>query len=241
MFSSTLIILLLPMYFLNSKISKREKLGYSIVIIFLLLPIVSPFLDKLWHCFTVPNCFNYRYSFTLIFIMVLIGAREFQNKRETKKKDFLFTLIIFFLLTIIELIFKQKGYLELDGYIVSYKSILVSIVIYLTFFAIVYYLYFVNSKSKKNIVFLVLIFVIMIDLLVGANSGQNNNDRYLKRDMISQYDNFWKYLKKNIKQPETERVVFYPDKYGSNMSLKYGYSDIGFFSSARNRDILKSM
>ena len=81
----------------------------------------------------------------------------------------------------------------------------------------------------------------MIDLLVGANSGQNNNDRYLKRDMISQYDNFWKYLKKNIKQPETERVVFYPDKYGSNMSLKYGYSDIGFFSSARNRDILKSM
>lgn len=241
MFSSTLIILLLPMYFLNSKISKREKIGYSIVIIFLVLPIVSPFLDKLWHCFTVPNCFNYRYSFTLIFIMVLIGAREFQNKRGTKKKDFLFTLIIFFLLTIIELIFKQKGYLELDGYIVSYKSILVSIVIYLTFFAIVYYLYFVNSKSKKNIVFLVLIFVIMIDLLVGANSGQNNNDRYLKRDMISQYNNFWKYFKKNIKQTEIERVVFYPDSYGSNMSLKYEYSNIGFFSSARNRDILKSM
>ena len=28
---------------------------------------------------------------------------------------------------------------------------------------------------------------------------------------------------------------------GSNMSLKYGYSNIGFFSSARNRNILKSM
>ena len=44
-----------------------------------------------------------------------------------------------------------------------------------------------------------------------------------------------------ISSHETERIVFIPDSYGSNMSLKYGYSNIGFFTSARNRDVLKSM
>ena len=46
---------------------------------------------------------------------------------------------------------------------------------------------------------------------------------------------------KKINVPETERIVFIPDSYGSNMSLKYGYSNIGFFSSGRNRNILKAM
>ena len=84
-FSSTLIILLLPLYYLNKNILKREKLGFTAVIIFLLLPIISPFLNKVWHAFTVPNCFNYRYSFTLLFTLVLMGARVFQNKEYSKK------------------------------------------------------------------------------------------------------------------------------------------------------------
>ena len=44
-----------------------------------------------------------------------------------------------------------------------------------------------------------------------------------------------------IKNPEIERIVFEPDEYGSNMSLKFGYSNIGFFTSARNTKNLEAM
>lgn len=241
MFSSTLIILLIPMYYLNKNISKKEKISFTLIIIFLLLPIISPFLNKLWHAFTTPNCFNYRYSFTLIFTLIIMAARQFQNKEFTKKMHFITSFIIFALLTIIEIILNQKGYLESDNYIVTNKSIILSCIIYLMMFVIAYIFFFVSKENIKRIALGSLFAVVIVDLLIGAKSGQNNNDKYFRREAVTQYDSFMKYFMQKIQVPETERIVFYPDNFGSNMSLKYGYSNIGFFTSARNRETLKSM
>ena len=238
-FSSTMIIMLLPMYYFNKNIPSREKIGFTFIIFFLLLPIFSPFLNKIWHAFTTPNCFNYRYSFTLIFILILIGAREFQNKEYCKKWHFLLSFMIFIVLNLIEIIFLKKGFLNSDNYTVNINSIALSFIIYILIMCITY-IYFYNN-SLKNASLLLLLIVIVFDLLVGARSGQNNNDKYFKRDIIKQYDNFMQYFISKLENPETERIFFEPDEYGSNMSLKYGYSNIGFFTSARSRDTLKSM
>ena len=238
-FSSTLIIVLLPMYYLNKNISPREKIGFTVVIIFLLLPIFSPFLNKVWHAFTTPNCFNYRYSFALIFILILMGAREFQNKEYSKKWHFAISILIFGVLSLIEIVFLKKGYLVSDNYTVTIESIALSCLIYI-FFVCATYMYFFGKNLKKAS-FVLLAVVVVFDLLIGAKSGQNNNDKYIKRDVVKQYDNFMKYFTSKFESPETERIFFEPDEYGSNMSLKYGYSNIGFFTSARNRETLKAM
>ena len=238
-FSSTLIIVLLPMYYLNKNISPREKIGFTVVIIFLLLPIFSPFLNKVWHAFTTPNCFNYRYSFALIFILILMGARKFQNKEYSKKWHFAISILIFGVLSLIEIVFLKKGYLVSDNYTVTIESIALSCLIYI-FFVCATYMYFFGKNLKKAS-FVLLAVVVVFDLLIGAKSGQNNNDKYIKRDVVKQYDNFMKYFTSKFESPETERIFFEPDEYGSNMSLKYGYSNIGFFTSARNRETLKAM
>ncbi len=238
-FSSTFIILLLPMYYLNKKINVHEKLAFSAIIVFLLLPIISPFLNKLWHAFTVPNCFNYRYSFTLIFTLILMGAREFQNKEYCKKWHFAVSGICFTFVTILEIIFLKKGYLVLDRFSVTMQSIALSCIVYL-FMACITYMYF-NKKNLRNASALLLLVVIIFDLLVGAKSGQNNDDKYFERRYVVQYDNFMKHFIPKIKNPEIERIVFEPDEYGSNMSLKFGYSNIGFFTSARNTKNLEAM
>ena len=235
-FSSTLTILLLPMYYLNRSISKREKIGFTAIIIFLLLPLISPFLNKLWHAFTVPNCFNYRYSFTLVFILILMAAREFQNKEYTKKWHFIISFTIFALITIIEFVFYMKGYLEADGFSIEKNSITISCFIYLIMWFATFGIY-----KNKRFLSLALLLIIIIDLLIGAKSGQRNNDVYFKRKIVLQYDNFMSYFISKLKCPEFERIVFEPDEYGSNMSLKFGYSNIGFFTSARNRETLKAM
>ena len=238
-FSSTFIILLLPMYYLNKKINVREKLAFSAIIVFLLLPIISPFLNKLWHAFTVPNCFNYRYSFTLIFTLILMGARELQNKDYCKKWHFAVSGIFFTFVTILEIIFLKKGYLVLDRFSVTMQSIALSFLVYL-FMACITYMYFYKKNLKKASALLLLV-VIIFDLLISAKSGQNNDDIYFERKYVVQYDKFMKHFMTKIKNHEIERIVFEPDEYGSNMSLKFGYSNIGFFTSARNTKNLEAM
>ena len=98
-----------------------------------------------------------------------------------------------------------------------------------------------NKKNLRNASALLLLLVIIFDLLIGAKSGQNNDDKYFERRYVVQYDKFMKHFIPKIKNPEIERIVFEPDEYGSNMSLKFGYSNIGFFTSARNTKNLEAM
>ncbi len=165
-FSSTITLLLIPMYYFNKNISKKEKISFTVVVIFLLLPIISPFLNRVWHAFTIPNCFNYRYSFTLIFTLIIMAFREYENREYIEKKDFLFSAIIFIVLNIIEVVLFEFGYMEADGYTVSLKSVLLSILVYFIMFIL---LYFICIRQKEFFKYL-LIVVVMIDLLIGAKS-----------------------------------------------------------------------
>lgn len=238
-FSSTIILLLLPTYYTNKKIKLREKVAFSCIVIFLLLPIVSPFLDKMWHGFARPNFFNYRYSFTLIFTLIIMAFRAYQNRDSIKKLHMFFSFIIFFVLTLIEVIIKKQGYLASDGYEISYSSIIISCVIYIAMWVLLFILN--NLKKHKKILDILLVLVVIVDLLIGASHSAVNNDKYFSLEHVTQHDSAMKELLKNVENKETDRIVFIPDNYGSNMSLKYGYSNIGFFTSARNRVTIEAM
>lgn len=116
------------------------------------------------------------------------------------------------------------------------NSIIISCVSYLIIWFATFGIY-INKKFLS----LALLLIVIADLLIGAKSGQRKNDVYFKREIVLQYDNFMSYFIPKLESPEFERIIFEPDEYGSNMSLKFGYSNIGFFSSARNRETLKAM
>ena len=241
MFSSTIVLALIPMYYLNKRILKKEKVAFSIIIVFMLLPIISPFLNKLWHGLTTPNCFNYRYSFALIFTTIIMAFREYQNIKESKGKHYLVSIMVFIILTLIEVFLNKLGYLVSDGYKVTYSGIAISCVIYLA----ILMLFFTICNAKKNkvekILNLILFIIIGIDLLIGAKNGQNNNDKYFKKQYVNQHDEVMEEVTSMLENPKIERIVFTPDVYGSNMSMKYGYSNIGYFTSARNMNNIKAM
>ncbi len=238
-FSSTLVLLLIPTYYLNKNIKLKEKLVFSIIIIFLLMPIISPFINKLWHGLATPNCFNYRYSFVLIFTLILMTFRAYQNKEKLKKSHMYITMLVFFVLTLVEVIIKKLGYLTSDGYEVSYQSIILSCAIYLAMWIITFII--INQKKKREIFNILLVIIIIIDLLIGASHSIINNDKFFSLEDVTQHDNAMKELLQYVENKETDRIVFIPDNYGSNMSLKYGYSNIGFFTSPRNRKTIENM
>lgn len=239
LFSSTLVVLLLPIYYFNKNIKWKEKLSFSLVIIILLLPIISPFLDKMWHGFARPNCFNYRYSFCLIMTLIIMSFRAYQNKEKIKKFHMIISLVLFAIFTILEIIIKMQGYLTSDGYEISYTSILLSCIIFILMWITLYA--FLKAKKRKNLLIILLILIVFIDVLIGASNSTINNDKYFSLEHVTQHDNAMKKLLEHVENKETDRIIFIPDNYGSNMSLKYGYSNIGFFTSSRNRTTIENM
>lgn len=72
-YCGTAILLLCVVYFLTKRISVRRKLGalFLLTAFFLSFSLVP--LDMVWHGFTYPNNFLHRYSFLLVFVMVMLA------------------------------------------------------------------------------------------------------------------------------------------------------------------------
>ena len=78
LYCGTLTLLLLPFYYLSRKISLREKVFTTLLVgVFVASFIISP-LDIVWHGFQKPNWLNYRYSFMVCFLLLVMAYKAMQ-------------------------------------------------------------------------------------------------------------------------------------------------------------------
>ncbi len=81
-YSGMLALILLPLYFLNSKRPRGERIGTALFIIFFILCFNFNPVDMAWHGFAIPNWLNYRYSFMLSFILIVAARRAYDSLEE---------------------------------------------------------------------------------------------------------------------------------------------------------------
>lgn len=74
-YCGVLTFLLIPVWLLNTKISRREKIAGLALISFLLVSMLFCPLDVLWHACETPVWFPCRYSFALVFTLLTCTAR----------------------------------------------------------------------------------------------------------------------------------------------------------------------
>ncbi len=86
-YSGILTIVMLPLFYLNNKISFNKKMGYSVVLAVLFFCMYINPIDMVWHGFQEPNWLPYRYSFTFSFILVTMAASAFNNLEGIKVKS----------------------------------------------------------------------------------------------------------------------------------------------------------
>lgn len=242
-FSSTFVTIMCIFFFKNKKIHLKEKLSYSCLLIFMLLPIISPLLNKIWHGMTTPNCFNYRYSFCLIFLTIAMAAREYKEKEGINKKHFIINLVVYSILIAVEVALNVKQKLIIDNYKISYSSIVISYITYLAMLLILYLDLNTTKNIIKNLTPFVLVGLIIFDISISIKSYQTtNNDNYFTIENVKQYDNVLKEVLSQIECKETDRIIFKSnDVYTVNYSMKYGYSSIDYFTSARNKKTIRGM
>ncbi len=87
-YSGLLMLIMLPAYFFAKNVSAREKIFYSLLCAIFLVSFSINTVDLVWHGFQLPIWLNYRYSFMLSFIMLIMAYRGFEHYKDMDYKFF---------------------------------------------------------------------------------------------------------------------------------------------------------
>lgn len=87
----TLVLALLPLFFLNTKIKVKEKISTAFLMLSVFGSMYISTVDIAWHGFQVPNWLPYRYSFIFSFLLIICAFRAFENLDGVSVKEICLT------------------------------------------------------------------------------------------------------------------------------------------------------
>lgn len=168
-------IIVLPLYFLfllNKNISKKKKIGYSLLLFVLILSFFWAPLDFLWHAFHVPNDLPYRYSFLYPFVLIIISGLSIKNIDYVKDYSVILIFILMMTFLVSTYIFDFVDFKD--------KIIVMNfIVLIIWFLCFIIYTFF---NKLKLIIPYILIITVSLELVIGINNNWN-----ISQDMDSFY------------------------------------------------------
>ncbi len=224
------IIVLVPLFFLNSNINKKEKLFASFLLSFYLISTVSTKLNLILHCFDQPDSFWYRYSFIICFILCSIASRQmkFFHSFEYKKIfAIVFCIVVFYLFmqhttTLFELDFEDHTYLNTNyGFLVNLFFILLWCFV----------LYLVVKKIKFKF-----IICLMVVLLTSFEILSNSHRMMIGRIEAKSYNTWFNSVNSVVREIQTKDDNFYrmicDYSLNYNPDTLFGYNGVGYFSGA---------
>ncbi len=140
-YCGTLTLFLLPLFYINKEISTKKKLGYTFMVLVMVISMYIKPIDMMWHGGQDPNWLPFRYSFLLSFVLLSMAAVAFKNlKGVTINK-----LAAQFVVILIGLLFMVRiNYEHID----LKKSIWVAVIFMLVHLVLIYVLN--NGKSGRT-------------------------------------------------------------------------------------------
>ena len=153
--SSLLIFILIPLFFINKNINKKEKILYALLLLTLFLCMHNTFINFIWHGFHFPNDLPYRQSFIYIFITIIIAYKSLINIKYINTKKLLITLTVFILLIILSKIIKFDN--------LQNKVLIINTILLIIYFTIL----IIYIKNKKYTQF-ALITIVAIETCISC-------------------------------------------------------------------------
>ncbi len=147
-YCGVLTILLVPLFFFNSRISLRKKIGFGLISLTIILSMYMYTVDLVWHGFQVPNWLPYRYSFTFSFLLLIMAAQAFDNIKGISYKEI--GLVFFLLLGYVFYIDKQDITVTANGKDIE-KVHLLATVWFTAGMSAIYALLLYMQKKHRNV------------------------------------------------------------------------------------------
>ena len=218
-YSGLIILPLVYFFFINKKISKREKVVYGSLTTILLSGFFIEAINTIFHAFNSTNCFNYRYSFITCFILIIIAIKSFINLKNIDIKYYLY-FYIFYLVMSLFICIKDYSYLNL--FVIYLSVFLMTLYMFLLYF---YYRYNKNNDLK------ILLFIIVLAELLRNFFFSLSDFEYYKKEEFNYYlkdkkDEIYE-LQKDAKGYRIEKNTM----FSYNDSLFMNYYGINSFLS----------
>lgn len=224
-YAGILIFILVFLYFLNHKISKKEKKASFVILIIFILSMLVNYFNYIWHGFNIPICFNGRYIFIFSCFMIYLAFQSFSKIQYITKKQYF----------LIAPIFPILGVITFLGQFIFTNTILVFASVFLSFIYI-FLLYAYSREEKQALIALLLLVLVSSELFSNAFfSLQDYSFKYQKET-----EEIYALMKKEIgKMEKREDSLFYRFEKGFNFSandpLYLGYKGIGTFLSTMSK------
>ncbi len=193
-YCGVLTLLMLPVYFLAKKIPAREKIASLVLIgIFILSFIANP-LDLIWHGFQSPNWLNYRYSFMLCFILLILAYKGFGNLRSASERFLLgISAFIILFVTICDKL-EFKSYVETGEKLQALQTVWLTILAVIAIFAVLCLLLRQKNVFKRENLSSVLAIIVCIEIFCSSiactTTHQADTGGYLYQAGYKNYTEF---------------------------------------------------
>ncbi len=204
--------------FVNNKVSFRKKMAAGFVFLVMLLSFRNWTFNLLWHGFSAPNCYCYRYSYVLSFFMITIAFYAYTNiDKETIKK--LIPVIVLFMIYTLESVRP-----EMNTHSMWFDILFMIVSIYCVYMSI--------SKTKKFIA--VLTIVVCLNMIGNAYQVLEDgiNDSW-KISSFSQINDATKDAIANIDDQGIYRTESNANASCSN-AMMYSYAGVTNYASSED-------
>ncbi len=157
-YSGLFVLLLFPIFFLNSKINSKEKILYFLLLWIMYLSFQIKGLNIIWHAFESPTGYEYRFAFVFSFVCIYLAYRAYCTFGESEIpalfKIYAVNVFILILLT------------DLAPEWMSIKKALLNIG-FITIFSLLLFLK-VSAKIRQNWVSAVLLLTVCVEMSFNA-------------------------------------------------------------------------
>jgi uncharacterized membrane protein YfhO len=236
------VFMLIPLYYLNKKITLREKIGYTIVVLFFWFSFSTRAMDYIWHVFHIPNSLPCRQSFIFVFIMLTMSYRGLVGLKDRTYREI--GIVMLLALGFVFLAEKLETNTEVFTNYVFYVSALFIIVYAIVFYGIR------RGRIYKDILIIILIAVCIIENVVNTSVtsvptvGRNDYIEYddginAAMDLIREKegpDSFYRAEKAQLRTKNDGAWLHFPSistfSSVANVHLTDFYTTIGLESSA---------
>lgn len=160
LYCGVLSLLLIPLFFVSRRFRIRERLGAALIMIAMLASFSVKMFDLIWHGFQAPNWLNYRYSFMLIFLLLVLAARAYEGIAEHSPR--VVGAVAFFLLLSV-FILQVFGIQNVHDFAGVYPDVALVVL-----YAILIVLIIRPKKVRPAVIRCVLSILVVLELFAGA-------------------------------------------------------------------------
>ncbi len=181
-YSGVITMMLIPLYFFNTKINKREKwLMAALIVIMLLCACIKP-LDFMIHGFHFPSNLPHRYTFIYSFIMLYMAYKGLMNIKSCRFEFVIYAAVLYVMVILITEFVMVPAISDIDR-VLTNSDIIINIVAMAIYTVIIY----VYSKARPQMIggLLGIIFIcVFAECMFSSYEGL---DRTTSRDAYVKY------------------------------------------------------